>query len=163
MPMLSDALGIAGVAAAVLGLAWAAVSDITRFEIPNRACGLVAAGFALAAIGAPIAWWGPGLTTGLLGLALGLGLFSRGWLGGGDVKLAAAIALWAGPGRLADFAVVTALAGLGVTAVMLSPLGRRMPHPPGEVAADFRHPMPFGAPLALGGAWVAFCHLATLS
>jgi prepilin peptidase CpaA len=163
MPMLSDALGIAGVTAAVLGLAWAALSDITRFEIPNRACGLVAAGFALAAGGAPLAWWGPGLATGLVGLALGLGLFSRGWLGGGDVKLAAAIALWAGPGQLSDFALATAVAGLGLAAVMLSPLRRRMPQPPGEVAADFRHPMPFGAPLAVGGAWVAFSHLATLS
>jgi hypothetical protein len=35
-----------------------------------------------------------------------------------------------------------------------------MPKPPSAVADDFRQPMPFGAPLAVAGAWVALLHLA---
>jgi prepilin peptidase CpaA len=159
MIMLEHAPLIAGVAAAVLGLAWAAASDVARYEIPNRACGLVAVGFGLAAIGAPAGPSLAGLVTGLAVLALGLLAFWRGWLGGGDVKLAAVIALWAGPGRLSDFSLATALAGLALAAVMLSPLRRLLPQPPRSVAQDFRQPMPFGAPLAAGGLWVAIAHL----
>jgi prepilin peptidase CpaA len=55
--------------------------------------------------------------------------------------------------------LATALAGLALAAVMLSPLRRRMPPPPDGVAQDFRRPMPFGAPLAAGGLWVVISHL----
>ena len=79
----------------------------------------------------------------------------RGLVGGGDVKLAAAIALWAGPAFLSEFAFVTALAGVALAAVMLSPLRRLMPRRAGdEAAGGLKQPMPFGAPLAAGGAWV---------
>ena len=157
---LHDAPAFAGVATALLGLGWAAASDVTRYEIPNRACGLVAFGYLIAAIGSPPAPWLWGLGTGIAVFALGAALFWRGWMGGGDVKLAAVIALGAGPGRLSDFSLATALAGLALAAVMLSPLRRRMPSPPAGVASAFRQPMPFGAPLALGGAWVAALYLA---
>lgn len=160
MMMLQQAPLIAGVAVALSGLAWSAVSDVARYEIPNRACGLVAAGYLLTAIGSPAGPFFAGLATGLAVFAVLAVLFWRGWLGGGDVKLAAAIALWAGPGRLSDFSLATAVAGLALAAVMLSPLRRRMPHPPEGVATAFRQPMPFGAPLAVGGAWVAILHLA---
>ena len=160
MNALNHAAGFAGVATAALGLIWAAVSDVTRYEIPHRACGLVVTGFAVAALGAPLGDWGPGLATGLAVLGFGALLFSRGLMGGGDVKLAAAAALWAGPTHLSDFAVVTSLSGLALAALLMTPLRRRLPSPPGAVTADFRQPMPFGAPLALGGAWVAFSHLA---
>ncbi|MFC3068847.1 A24 family peptidase [Phenylobacterium soli] len=159
MPTLHDAPALAGFATAALGLGWAALSDVTRYEIPNRACGLVAAGFAVAALGAPLAWWGPGLATGLAVFGFGVLLFSRGLLGGGDVKLAAAVALWAGPGRFTDFAAATALTGVALALVMLSPLRRRLPAPPQAVAHDFRQPMPFGAPLAAGGLWAALLQL----
>jgi prepilin peptidase CpaA len=159
MMTIDDAPAVAGVAAALLGLGWAAVSDVTRYEIPNRACGVVALGYLVAGLGAPLGAWLAGLAPGIAILGLGAFLFSRGWLGGGDVKLAAVIALWAGPSRLTDFATVAAIVGVALAAVMLSPLRRRMPAPPEGVAADFRQPMPFGAPLAAGGAWVALLHL----
>lgn len=156
---LHDAPALAGVATALLGLGWAAASDVTRYEIPNRACGLVAFGYLVAALGIPSGTWLAGLVTGVVVFAVGAALFWRGWMGGGDVKLAAAIALWAGPGRLSDFSLATALAGLALAAVMLSPLRRRMPSPPAGVATAYRQPMPFGAPLAVGGAWVAALYL----
>lgn len=160
MSGLHDASVIVAVAATVFALAWAAVSDVTRYEIPNRICLLIGGAYLVAAAGTPLGPWLGGLATGFAVFAFGLLLFSRGWLGGGDVKLAAAIALWAGPARLSEFALVTALAGLPLAAVLISPLGRRLPRPPQAVATDFRQPMPFGAPLAVGGAWVALLHLA---
>jgi prepilin peptidase CpaA len=132
---------VAGVLVSLLGLAWAAASDILRYEIPNRVCGL--------ALGAAV-------------LLVGLALFAKGWLGGGDVKLLAVVTPWAGLSHLTDFTVVTAFAGVAVAAVLMSPLKRRLPAPPEGVAQDFRRPMPFGAPLAAGGAWVALLHLSSL-
>ena len=51
-----------------------------------------------------------------LGLAaavfvVGLGLFARELIGGGDVKLLAALSLWAGPEQFVWFMLVTTLAG----------------------------------------------------
>ena len=42
---------------------------------------------------------------------VGLGLFARELIGGGDVKLLAALSLWAGPEHFVSFMLVTALAG----------------------------------------------------
>jgi Flp pilus assembly protein protease CpaA len=52
----------------------------------------------------------------LLGLAavvfvIGLGLFARELIGGGDVKLLSALSLWAGPEQFVWFMLVTTLAG----------------------------------------------------
>jgi prepilin peptidase CpaA len=153
---------VAGVLVSLLGLAWAAASDILRYEIPNRVCGLVGAGYLVAAIGAPIGPWLSGLALGAAVLLVGLALFAKGWLGGGDVKLLAVVTPWAGLSHLTDFTVVTAFAGVAVAAILMSPLKRRLPAPPEGVAQDFRRPMPFGAPLAAGGAWVALLHLSSL-
>ena len=95
-----------GVAALFCGalLALAAVwTDLTRREIPHW----IPAGLALfwlAAVllepralnAAPI----NGLACGAGGLALGFVLHALGWLGGGDGKLLAVLALWLGPADL---------------------------------------------------------------
>ena len=64
MIALHNALLVAGVVAALLGLAWAAASDIVRYEIPHRACALVGAGYLLAGLGAPLGPWLGGLAVG---------------------------------------------------------------------------------------------------
>lgn len=162
MIALHNAPLLTGVAVTLLGLGWAAVSDVARYEIPHRACALVGAGYLLAAFGAPLGPWLYGLAIGAAVFAVGLALFAKGWLGGGDVKLLAVVVPWAGLTHLSDFTLVTALASLIVVAVLASPLRRLMPAPPEGVAHDFRRPMPFGAPLAAGGAWVALLHLSSL-
>jgi len=50
-------------------------------------------------------------------------LFSRGLIGGGDVKLLAAATLWAGPGNAPSLFVLTALLGGLLALVLLSPVG----------------------------------------
>ena len=51
--------------------------------------------------------------------------FAVGALGGGDVKLLAAVSLFAGPGRLVDFLIITAIAGglLGLAILAGAPIG----------------------------------------
>lgn len=148
------------------GLGWAAASDLRQFLIPNRACALVAGGFLAAGLGMPLGPWLAGLVVGVLSLGVGAVLFARGWVGGGDVKLAAAIALWAGPVLFAGFLVVTSISALLLALFMLSPLRNLMtsagPAPDEARRGALARPMPFGAPLAVGGAYVALLHLQAL-
>jgi prepilin peptidase CpaA len=54
-------------------------------------------------------------------------LFTQGWIGGGDAKLAAAAALWFGFGYLLDFLVYASLLGGALTLVLIQ--FRRLPLP----------------------------------
>jgi prepilin peptidase CpaA len=108
--------------------------------------GLVAGSYTLWAFGLSIAC-GAGL------FVVGAAAFAAGILGGGDVKLLAAVGLFAGPAGIVDLVLVTALAGglLGVAALAGAPIG---PAPtPGEVA--LRRRLPYGPAIAMGGLWVA--------
>ncbi len=99
-------------------MALAAVSDLTTMTIPNRLSGALALVFPFAAlaIGMPLGLVGMHLLAGFLMLALGIVLFSRGWIGGGDAKLAAAIGLWFGFGpTMLDFLVYAGLFGGALT------------------------------------------------
>jgi prepilin peptidase CpaA len=94
----------------LLGLA--AFKDIRERRIPNRLTGALAALYPVYVLVSPtpVAW------PAALGLAavvfvIGLGLFARGLIGGGDVKLLAALSLWAGPEQFVWFILVTTLAG----------------------------------------------------
>jgi prepilin peptidase CpaA len=160
--MLSSAdmaLGLA-LSITVTALVWAAVSDFRRFLIPNRVCALAAGGYLVALAGMPLHAWLAGLAAGAAVLAVGTLLFARGLVGGGDVKLAAVAALWAGPTLFSDFALVTGLAGIVLALVMLTPLRKHMPAAPdGDPTQGLRQPMPFGVALAAGGLWVALLHL----
>jgi prepilin peptidase CpaA len=60
-------------------------------------------------------------------LALMFAMFALGWIGGGDAKLAAAIALWLGWGVLLDYSLSAAIYGGALTIVIL--LGRRQALP----------------------------------
>jgi prepilin peptidase CpaA len=63
----------------------------------------------------------------LVVLAVTFVLFARGWIGGGDAKLAAAIALWFGFEPLLPFLVYASLLGGGLTLLVLQ--FRRLPLP----------------------------------
>jgi prepilin peptidase CpaA len=135
-------------------LAWSAVSDVRAYRIPNWASVLIAAAYfpvAFLTPSTPLLW---SVVTALGVLGLGLGLFALGWMGGGDVKLFSALALWSGPSHLAPFALITSLAGVVLALVMLSPLRRLAPSPSAEARAATAQPMPYGVAIAAGGAWV---------
>ncbi len=101
-------------------LATAAVTDIRGFKIPNWVSAALLLLFIPVAILLPLeAHWLSHVGAGFSVLAVGIVLFVRGWLGAGDVKLMAAVALWAGFGLLAEFIVAGALAGGAFALVLL--------------------------------------------
>lgn len=143
--------------AALLLLAYAALSDLRGRRIPNRASVILALAFLPAALLAGLPW--PAilvqhLGAGLLVFAVGIPLFALGWLGGGDVKLLAATGLWFGWQGLFPLLLMTALAGGGLALLMLL-LGRYLPQRPG------RDKLPYAIAIALG-ALLAARHLETL-
>jgi prepilin peptidase CpaA len=163
---LGTALPAAVVIAGCLAASW---TDATARRIPHAVPLAIAAAYPVFALaggtGAP--WWaGPAVAAAVF--ALGLGVFAAGWLGGGDVKLAAALALWAGPAGVAAFVLVTALAGAGLSLAVLAL--RRVsvpylsssalvigPQTGGRRAAEG---VPYGVAIAAGGLWIAYRALA---
>ncbi len=89
-------------------------------------------------------------------LVVTFAMFSLRWIGGGDAKLAAATALWLGWTPLADYGLVSAIAGGALTLAIL--LARRVALPKllaaqGWIARlhDAKSGVPYGIALALGG------------
>jgi Flp pilus assembly protein protease CpaA len=93
-------------------LVLAALTDLRERRIPNWLTAGTVALYPVYLVLSPV----PTAWPGALGLALligviGLALFARQLIGGGDVKLIAAISLWAGLEHFAVFALVTTLTG----------------------------------------------------
>jgi prepilin peptidase CpaA len=98
-------------------LALGALMDLRERRIPNWLTGGIAAIYPIYLLVSPtpFAWLGS-LAAATAVFLFGLVLFARQLIGGGDVKLIAALTLWAGLDHLAVFALVTSLAG-GVLAL----------------------------------------------
>jgi prepilin peptidase CpaA len=154
-------------------LLWAAVSDLRNYLIPNRICLAVAALYPVywlagAAGGMPVDWSSGVLAAGLI-FAAGFVLFSVGVIGGGDVKLFSAIALWTGLNWLLMLVLVVGLAGgvlsLGIIGAKAATLIRlpadiravAYPHGPiGMVRVILKTPAPYGAAIAFGGLFIIY-------
>ena len=103
----------------------AAVFDTWKYIIPNRiSLGLIVL-FLTAApfLPVPVDWLSHVGAAGVV-LAVGMVVFVLGGLGGGDVKLIAAVSLWTGFEHLLQFLVYASIAG-GILALMLI-LARRL-------------------------------------
>ncbi|MBO0734616.1 MAG: prepilin peptidase [Methylocapsa sp.] len=101
---------------------YAAFSDLLTMTIPNIVS-IALAGLFLAlavASGLPLAeiFWH--FVAGMAMIGAGFALFALGWIGGGDAKLAAATAIWLGPERFGDYALVASLFGGGLTVMLLA-------------------------------------------
>ncbi len=135
-------------------LVWGAMSDLRSYTIPNWVSATVALAFIPAALVS--SHFRP--LDALMGLGLGLGaglvLFALRWMGGGDVKMFAALSLWSGASGLLDLALTTSIAGAAVSIFMLSPLRRWAPSPPKAARDSAAHPVPYGAAIAAGGLWL---------
>lgn len=110
-------------------MAYAAASDLLTMRISNRLTGLVFAAFVLYAAASGMSWndllWH--LAAGLVTLVITFAFFARGWIGGGDAKLAAATALWIGLAHLPEYFVVASILGGPLTLSIVS--ARRYPLP----------------------------------
>jgi prepilin peptidase CpaA len=102
-------------------LAWAAVSDLLWYRIPNLLTGALALLFVLAALPQALAQpWLAHLAVGGAVLVVCFALYLINAMGGGDVKLLAATALWMGPGLILPHLVLTAFLGLGLMILLLA-------------------------------------------
>lgn len=150
----------------VLGLfpaamAFAAASDLVSMTISNRVSLALAAGFFLVA-------WLTGMTFGEVGrhmlagavvLVVAFGFFARGWIGGGDAKLAAATALWLGFSHLLEYLLIASIAGGVLTLLLLQ--WRTFPMPEWLARQkwiarlhDLKTGIPYGIALAIAGLMV---------
>lgn len=149
MPMTGPWLPSLLLATLAALLLWGAVTDLRSRTIGNPL------NLAIALL-APLWWWANGLALYpdvalQLGLALAVfalfaGLFALGWMGGGDVKLLGALALWLPGEAMIALLVIMALAGGVVTLVTVAHhrIARRVGQPQ----------IPYGVAIALAGLWV---------
>ena len=123
-----NALAIVGLVMVLGALLLAAgIEDVRTREIAN-------AKNAAIALLAPLWWWALGLGWGDVGVqllaaavvfAVFIGAFAAGWMGGGDVKMIAALALWLPLGNLVDMLMVMAVLGGAITVLMMIDQRRR--------------------------------------
>jgi prepilin peptidase CpaA len=136
-------------AALAIALLFAAFTDLRRRTIENW----LTFGIALAA---PLFWWASGLSLWpgvALQLGLGVavfaalaGLFALGVMGGGDVKLLTALALWLPVQPFLKLVVLMALIGGVLTIVVAG--WHRIARRSGRVQ------IPYGVAIAAAGLWV---------
>jgi prepilin peptidase CpaA len=111
-------------------MAFAASSDLFTMTIANRVSLILIGGFAVLAVLA-----GMGLHDALIHLGaaaavlvVAFACFSRGWIGGGDAKLAAATVLWLGFNHLAEYLIYASLLGGALTLLLIQFRALPMPH-----------------------------------
>jgi len=102
-------------------MAFAASSYLLTMTISNRVSLLLAGRFFALAVCS-----GMGTTeillhlgAGAVVLAMAFGFFARGWIGGGDAKLAAATALWLGFDHLLPYVIYASVFGGALTILLL--------------------------------------------
>jgi prepilin peptidase CpaA len=133
----------------------AGLSDLFTMTIPNKISALLGSMFVIFALvsgmeGHDILWH---FALGALVLVVGFTFFSLGWIGGGDAKLAAAIALWLGTDSVVEYLLLAAIGGGALTLALISI--RRFPLPAFALRWDWlmrlHHPktgVPYGVALA---------------
>jgi prepilin peptidase CpaA len=131
--------------------------DLASFTIPNFINVAVIAIFPLFALaaGLPLTAVGLHLLAGFIGLAIGFALFALGYIGGGDAKLFAGIALWMGFADLFPYALLASVFGgfltLGLLIMRQWPLPQMLARQPWILKLhDASSGVPYGVALAAG-------------
>ena len=135
----------------------AAVIDVRTFTISNGLNATVA-------LMAPLYWWSIGLPLwpdAAIQVAVAASVFAllavtfyMGMMGGGDVKLAAAIALWFSPITTLKFLVLMSLAGGVLTLIVLLIHKKRGNPRLDEDGNPVRPEVPYGVAIAAGALWI---------
>jgi prepilin peptidase CpaA len=117
-------------------MAFAASSDLLTMTISNRVSMLLVGGFLALALMSAMS---PAEVlshagAGALVLVVSFGFFTRGWIGGGDAKLAAATAMWFGFGYLMNYLIYASLLGGALTLLLIE---FRLVPLPGLLAGQF--------------------------
>lgn len=151
-------------------MVWAAYSDLTRFTLSNKLCLSVALLYPLYLLAAYLD--GNGLPLSDIMVSVGVaviifmvcaGFFALNIMGGGDVKLIPAVALWAGTSHMLTYLLITSLVG-GVIAAIILVAQRKNASNYSEssvninlsVAEKKGSAVPYGVGIAIGGLYVAY-------
>lgn len=135
-------------AALAIALVIAAFTDFRRRQIDNWLNAAIA-------LGAPLFWFAMGLTLPEIGWQIGIaiasfavlaGLFALGAMGGGDVKLLTALALWIRPDWFLQLIVIMALLG-GILTIVFGAWHIARRH-------RDRIAIPYGVAISAAGLWV---------
>ena len=147
--MLTQTIHYGLLVALAIALLFAAATDIRRRQIDNWLNLAIA-------LAAPLFWWTSGLSLwpgvalqlGIAALAFGVlaALFALRMMGGGDVKLLTALALWIEPGAFLQLLLVMAVSGGVLTVVMAA--WHALRRESGRLA------VPYGVANAFGALWV---------
>ena len=110
-------------------MAYAACSDLFTMRISNRLSAALTFGFIGMALVSGLSMTEIGLHAGAgaLVFVICFGLFTQGWIGGGDAKLAAAVSLWLGFDHLLTYFIYVSLFGGVLTVIMLRFRGNPLP------------------------------------
>ncbi|MFM7403777.1 MAG: prepilin peptidase [Erythrobacter sp.] len=135
--------------ALAIALVFAAFTDLRRRQIDNWLNGAIA-------LAAPAFWWSTGMALWpdvalQFGFALAVfavlaGMFALNLMGGGDVKLLAALALWVPFFEYLQLLLIMSLAGGALTIVIVGWYTIRRQRD--------RIAVPYGVAIAVGGLWV---------
>jgi len=117
-------------------MAFAASSDLLTMTISNKVSIVLVGSFlalaAMTGMGAAEVLSHAGAAA--VVLVVSFGFFTRGWIGGGDAKLAAATAMWLGFGYLMSYLVYASLLGGALTLLLIE---FRLVPLPGLLAGQF--------------------------
>jgi prepilin peptidase CpaA len=145
-------------------LAAAAAWDLASFTIPNYLSLALAATFVVFALALRLSPGSLGLhlLAGLIALIIGFTMFARGYIGGGDAKFFACMAMWLGPHDLLSYTLIATILGGFLTLTLLGL--RQLPLPVGLARQswilklhDSASGIPYGVALA-AGAFVVLPH-----
>jgi len=132
--------------------------DLLTFTIPNRLCAVLALGYLVFAVllGVSAADILLNISCALAILVIAFVMFSFGWIGGGDAKLAAATAAWLGWTAILNYGLAAALFGGILTLILLSARAAPLPAVFGRVEwlarlHNVKTGVPYGIALAAAG------------
>ncbi len=143
-------------------LAWAVASDSSTFRIPNRIPLIVVGLFVAHALAAwPAIDLAGAVTVGATCLVAGFAVYAFSWFGAGDVKLFAALGLWAGPAYIADLVLITSMTGALMAFSVATPhlVRSGLSSIAGGLVAPCSTPLrdrrlPYGVAIAAGGVYL---------
>src|SRR6266481_8666057 len=142
-------------------MAFAAASDLFTMTISNRVSLALAAGFLALALSSGMGFYDllSHVGAGAAVLAVAFACFAMGWVGGGDAKIAAGVALWFGFDHLLNYLVYASLFGGALTLLLLQFRQWPLPYPLNGQAwllrlHDKQSGIPYGIALAIGALMV---------
>jgi prepilin peptidase CpaA len=150
---MNDVFLIVASALLVAAAAW----DVRSYRIPNAVCAGLAVLFVIRALAVGPPFPLPHLITAALAFAVGLALFARNLMGGGDVKLLAAAVLWIPPALVPAQITWVAITGavLAVLLVAARGVAQRFAVASGGAGSlplllQHKAPVPYGVAIAVG-------------